>query len=87
MAVREADAKQEYKQMAVTSWHEAQSLKKSNPKMREAETSMMTADLKELSNTLVRVRRERLRELYTAEMATLQAELASRGLTIETKRD
>ncbi len=87
MAWRQADVRDRLKQTAVTTWHESHGLRKSNPKEAEAEQSTLTQDLKVLNETLVRVRRERIRELYTAEMTALQAELAAKGLTIETKRD
>lgn len=44
----------------------------------------MERDLKAASEELVKVRRERLRALYAEDRGRWQAELASRGLVIET---
>lgn len=47
----------------------------------------MEADLKAASEALVKVRRERLRALYSAEKVGWQQELAARGLAMETGTD
>lgn len=83
----DADSRNYAKQTSVTTWHESHGMKKTNPKEREAESATMADDLKLMSANLVKIRRERIRELYTEEMAQLQRELAARGLTIETKMD
>ena len=44
----------------------------------------MEADLRTASEELVRVRRDRLRALYTSDKASWQAQLAQRGLAMET---
>ena len=44
----------------------------------------MERDLKAASEELVKVRRERLRALYAEDRARWQAQLAARGLVIET---
>jgi len=66
-------------------WFERESLKKANPRELEREERSMDADLRTAHEQLVRARRERLRELYTAEMATWTKELAARGLAVETR--
>ena len=44
----------------------------------------MEADLKAASEAVVTIRRERLRALHARERAQWQAELAARGLVMET---
>lgn len=88
-AQAEADAvvAAQLKQKAITSWFEGQDLKKSNPKEVEREKATVEADLRVASEQLVKVRRERIRQLYAAETAQFQMELAAKGLTIDTGKE
>lgn len=45
----------------------------------------MAEDLRVAAEQLLRLRRERLREVYATEMAAWQRELAAKGLTVETR--
>ncbi len=58
----------------------------SNPKQATADMATMTEDLRLAAEQLTRVRRERLREQYKAEMDHWQRELAKLGLTIDPDR-
>jgi len=70
---------------AQATWFEADSLKRTNPRERERQERSMAEDLRVAAEQLLRLRRERLREVYAAEMAAWQRELAAKGLTIETR--
>lgn len=72
---------------AQATWHEAQSLQLRNSREEARQRSAMVDDLRVAAERLTDVRRERLRELYHAEMQAWQAELAARGLTIVTHHE
>ena len=67
---------------AVASWFEAGELRKSNPKEDERVADILQQDLKVASEQLVKARRERIRELYAAELRQWQGELAALGLAL-----
>ncbi len=53
-----------------------------NPKEAERIADILQNDLKVASEQLVKARRERLRDLYAAELRQWQDELAQRGLAL-----
>jgi len=53
-----------------------------NPKEEERIADILQNDLKVASEQLVKARRERLRDLYAAELRQWQDELAQRGLAL-----
>lgn len=70
-----------------TSWYDKANRQLPNPKDIERSAEVMEKDLKLAAEQLAKARRERLRELYNAEMAGWQAELGAKGLAIEVRRD
>jgi len=72
---------------ARTSWYEKANRALPNPKDLERAADVIQADLATFAAQLAAARRERLRELYAAEKAGWQAELAAKGLAIEISRD
>ena len=79
-----ANLKSQLVTAATTSWFAAGEAQKANPKEAERVADILQADLRVASEQLVRARRERLRDLYAAEMRGYQDELAARGLALPT---
>lgn len=68
------------------SWAEALADKTGNAKQETADNATMDEDLRLAASQLTRVRRERLREQYLAEMAAWQRALGERGLAFDPDR-
>lgn len=63
------------------------SLQLPNVKDKDRADEVMEKDLKLSADQLAQARRQRLRDLYAAEMLGWQAELAAKGLAIEIRKD
>jgi hypothetical protein len=80
--LNEANYNNMLKQNSVTSWFESKEMQKSNPKEAERVADILQNDLQVASLELVKCRRERIRELYAAELKQYQDELAQKGLCL-----
>jgi hypothetical protein len=75
--------KEEKRVESETGWYEKANRQLPNVKDLERAAEVMERDLHTFAEQLVKARRERVRELYAAELAGWQAELAAKGLTID----